>query len=226
MRWLAIILIPAQLLAGWTGSAPATPTLAAPVAPAALAAPALPGALAPPPLSVVPPTPGDGHAPPEAEPGILASSLLGLRESLTDARETTLWGWPLAGVPTIVRDFDPPAQRWLPGHRGIDLAGIAGEPVLAVDDGVVTFSGKIAGVGMISVTHGSGLRSTYQPVTDRLSRGDRVGRGGRIGVLDAGGHCPLADCLHLGAVRGRDAYVDPTPLLLEVDLTLLPVEGP
>lgn len=226
MRWLALVLIPAQLLAGWSGPAAASVAPAALVVPSAQAAPALPAAPATSPLPVVSPTPRGGHAPPEAEPGILASSLLGFREPLTDARETTLWGWPLAGVPTIVRGFDPPAQRWLPGHRGIDLAGIVGEPVLAVDDGVVTFSGEIAGVGMVSLTHGSGLRSTYQPVADRPSRGDRVRRGDRIGVLDGGGHCPLADCLHLGAVRGRDAYVDPTPLLLGVDLALLPVEGP
>ncbi len=31
-------------------------------------------------------------------------------------------------------------------------------------------------------------------------------------------------CLHLGAVRNRDDYVDPTPLLLGVELTLLPVD--
>ena len=69
------------------------------------------------------------------------------------------------------------------------------------------------------------LRSTYQPVSDRVGRGERVARGDRIGTLDVGGHCLLADCLHLGAVRGRDTYVDPTPLLLGAELTLLPVGG-
>ncbi|MFD1847448.1 hypothetical protein [Arthrobacter flavus] len=28
------------------------------------------------------------------------------------------WGWPLTPTPIVLRHFDPPAQRWLPGHRG------------------------------------------------------------------------------------------------------------
>lgn len=171
------------------------------------------------------PSSSSSSSPPDV--GLLASTLLGLRANPAagDRSRTAEWGWPLVGTPEIVRGFDPPAQRWLPGHRGIDLAGVAGEAVLAVDDGVVTYSGVIAGVGMVSVTHESGLRSTYQPVLDRSERGDRVARGAVIGSLDVGGHCLARDCLHLGAVRGRDGYVDPTPLLLGAELTLLPV-GP
>lgn len=167
--------------------------------------------------------------------GLVLSQVIGVREhdrtdalrlASADRRRTALWGWPLAGVPPVIKTFDPPAQRWLPGHRGIDLAGVAGEAVLAVEAGVVSYSGTIAGVGVISVTHESGLRSTYQPVVDPLGRGDRVGRGQRIAVLDTTGtHCVLHDCLHLGAVRGRDDYVDPLPLLLGAELTLLPIEG-
>lgn len=135
-----------------------------------------------------------------------------------------MWGWPLVGTPVIVAPFDRPEQRWLPGHRGIDLAGVAGEPVLAVEAGVVTFSGVIAGVGMVSLTHRNGLRSTYQPVSSEVARGDRLARGQQLGTLGAdGSHCAPRDCLHLGAVRGRDDYVDPTPLLLGVELSLLPV---
>lgn len=148
------------------------------------------------------------------------SAAVGLR---TDRAVTSAWGWPLVGRPQIVKGFDLPSQRWLPGHRGIDLAGVVGEPVLAVDAGVVTFSGQIAGVGVISVTHANGLRSTYQPVSERSSKGSRVGRGDLVGTLDLGGHCVLRACLHLGAIRGKDAYVDPTPLLLDLELSLLPV---
>ncbi|MGO0577214.1 M23 family metallopeptidase [Ornithinimicrobium panacihumi] len=142
-----------------------------------------------------------------------------------DREATALWDWPLVGTPRIVNGYEPPVKRWLPGHRGIDLAGVAGEPVLAVDAGVVAWSGTIAGVGMISVDHESGLRSTYQPVSARAARGDRVGRGQQIAVLDGGGHCGLVDCLHLGARRGKDTYVDPTPLLIPLELTLVPLGG-
>jgi murein DD-endopeptidase MepM/ murein hydrolase activator NlpD len=92
-----------------------------------------------------------------------------------------------------------------------------------VDAGVVSFSGQIAGVGIVSVRHASGLRSTYQPVGDRVPEGSRIRRGERLGVLEVGGHCVLLDCLHLGARRG-DTYVDPTPLLHPVVLSLLPLE--
>lgn len=161
--------------------------------------------------------------------GLVSSQVLGVRAlpsaGTDDRQRTAVWGWPLAGTPEIARPFDPPARRWDSGHRGIDLVGVSGEPVLAVDDGVVTFSGVIAGVGVVSITHASGLRSTYQPVEDRASRGDRVTRGDRVGRLAGGGHCrgAVVDCLHLGAVRGKDAYVDPTPLLTGVELSLLPV---
>lgn len=168
-------------------------------------------------------------APETLGPGraMVTSQVLGTRETTEAARDrgdTTVWGWPLAGVPDLVHGFDPPEHRWSAGHRGVDLAGVAGEPVLAVEAGVVTYSGVVAGVGVVSLTHASGLRSTYQPVSDRPERGDRLARGTVLGRLDAGGgHCAPADCLHLGAVRGRDGYVDPLPLLLGVELTLRPV---
>lgn len=173
--------------------------------------------------------------------GLVTSDVVGLRErsggttpsgvtattaasTAADRASTSVWGWPLAGVPPILRGFDPPEHRWSAGHRGIDLAGVEGEAVLAVEAGVVTHSGVIAGVGTVSITHASGLRSTYQPLTDRVSRGERVSRGAMVGRLDAG-HCALLGCLHLGAVRGQHGYVDPTPLLLGVDLSLRPVTG-
>lgn len=158
-------------------------------------------------------------------PGAVASETA-LSDHAADRDRTALWDWPLVGTPPVERTFDPPAKRWLPGHRGIDLVGIAGEQVLAVEAGVVSFSGEVAGVGVVSVTHESGLRSTYQPVEDRVARGDRVRRGQSLGVLGAtASHCVLGACLHLGAMRGRDDYVDPLPLLLGAQLSLLPV-GP
>ncbi|MCL2534203.1 MAG: hypothetical protein FWE39_08555, partial [Nocardiaceae bacterium] len=30
--------------------------------------------------------------------------------------------WPLRPRPRVVRAFEKPAQNWLPGHRGVDLA--------------------------------------------------------------------------------------------------------
>lgn len=165
-----------------------------------------------------------GHLSRPGASGLRSSEVLGVRAPVTtDQERATHWGWPLAGVPEIARGFDPPEQRWGAGHRGIDLVGVLGEPVLSTEAGVVTYSGVVAGVGVVSVTHVDGLRSTYQPVSDRIGRGARVARGDRLGVLDLGGHCLARDCLHLGAVRGRDTYVDPTPMLVGVELTLRPL---
>ncbi|MCK0111287.1 M23 family metallopeptidase [Ornithinimicrobium sp. F0845] len=121
-----------------------------------------------------------------------------------------------------MRPFDPPEERWLPGHRGIDLVGQTYSPVLAVADGTVTYSGSIAGVGIVSVTHPDGVRSTYQPVTDRVDEGEQVRAGDQLGLLGVwGSHCLIRACLHLGAVRGED-YLDPLLFLLSWQLTLLP----
>lgn len=134
-----------------------------------------------------------------------------------------VWEWPLPGMPEVVKHLDLPDQPWLPGHRGIDLAGLITAPVLAVEAGTVTYSGSIAGVGIVSVTHDSGIRSTYQPVTDRITRGARVRAGDQIGSLGGfGSHCLVRACLHLGAVRGERDYLDPLLFLHAWELSLLP----
>src|SRR5581483_9457857 len=123
------------------------------------------------------------------------------------------WEWPMRPTPDrVVRGFDPPAQPWLPGHRGVDLAGRSGEAVHAAGAGVVTFAGRIAGVGVISVTSGV-LRTTYQPLRPTVRRGQSVDAGAVIGRLTlAGSHCLPAACLHWGLLRGAD-YLDPLALL-------------
>ncbi len=131
------------------------------------------------------------------------------------------WDWPLPGRPSVQKGFDPPAQRWLSGHRGVDLGGFTGSPVLAVDGGVVSYSGRIAGTGIVSVRHDNGLLSTYQPVEDRIGRGGRVSPGDLLGTLGTGGHCLVRTCLHLGARRGA-TYLDPLLLLRAWEVSLLP----
>ncbi|GAA2079209.1 hypothetical protein GCM10009821_19100 [Aeromicrobium halocynthiae] len=123
------------------------------------------------------------------------------------AEQDAVWSWPL-DTRAVARDLDLPASRYGAGHRGVDLSGAPGETVRAVAPGTVTFAGTVAGVGVVTVSHGA-ERSTYQPVEDRVvAVGDAVDRGQGLGRLGpAGSHCATV-CLHLGRLLGED-YLDP-----------------
>lgn len=129
-----------------------------------------------------------------------------------------------SGVPPvvgpIVRAFDPPDQPWLAGHRGIDLLAAAGSPVVAALPGRVTFAGRIAGKGVVVVSHGD-TRTTYEPVRASVRVGEVVAGGQQVGVLEANTHCQVGSCLHLGWLRGQ-TYLDPAELFDSGGLRLLP----
>ena len=130
--------------------------------------------------------------------------------------------WPLDPQPEVVATFDPPADPWAAGHRGVDLAGHPGQVVRAALPGTVAFAGSIAGKPVVSVDHGA-RRTTYEPVVPTVSAGDAVAAGdplGRLGVLH--GHCLPAACLHWGLRRG-DTYLDPLSLVGGGPVRLLPL---
>ena len=135
----------------------------------------------------------------------------------------------------MVAGFDPPAQPWLPGQRGVVLAGHVGERVLAAGAGVVAFAGQVGGTGVVSLQHSAtdaadpadaadgGLRTTYEPVVPRVHAGQVVTLGQPIGRLTAAGsECAPSACLHWGLLRGSD-YLDPMSLLGLAELRLLPL---
>lgn len=134
------------------------------------------------------------------------------------------WAWPLSPRPVVTRPFQRPTTAYGAGHRGIDLAASAGQPVLAVAPGTVSHVGVIGGKPTVSVLHADGVRSTYEPVVPAVAVDDRVEAGTPLGVVAAtGSHCH--GCLHLGAVRG-DYYLDPLTLLRRGRVRLLPPHGP
>jgi murein DD-endopeptidase MepM/ murein hydrolase activator NlpD len=142
------------------------------------------------------------------------------------------WEWPVEGPlgplgppPTVLRGFDPPAQTWLAGHRGVDLAADAGAEVRSAGAGVVVFSGWLAGRGVVSIDHDGGLRTTYEPVDPVVVAGEPVGRGEPIGELEPlTAHCATT-CLHWGLKRG-DTYLDPLSLVRPHPPVLLPYGPP
>lgn len=130
--------------------------------------------------------------------------------------------WPLSPEPEVVTAFDPPATPYAAGHRGVDLLGAVGQPVLAALPGVVTFAGSIAGRGVVVVGHGA-TRTTYEPVAATVTVGAAVGAGGPIGVLQAApSHCAPRFCLHWGWLEG-EIYLDPLRLVGAGPVRLLPL---
>ncbi|MGK5558695.1 murein hydrolase activator EnvC family protein [Actinomadura kijaniata] len=121
------------------------------------------------------------------------------------------WRWPLTPVPEVLRAFSPPPAPWLPGHRGVDLAARPGQAVRAAGPGRVSYAGRLAGRGVIAITHGA-LRTTYLPVRPSVERGSTVAPGARIGVVEGTSrHCAVA-CLHWGLLDAS-GYRDPLALV-------------
>jgi murein DD-endopeptidase MepM/ murein hydrolase activator NlpD len=140
-----------------------------------------------------------------------------------DPRAGAGWTAPVPGPVVVLDAFDPPAEPWLPGHRGVDLDAELGDPVLAAGAGTVTWAAPIGGRGVVVVEHGDGRRTTYEPVDPSVTVGDVVAAGDLIGALaDGAGHCGgVASCLHWGLRRGED-YLDPMLLLRRGRPVLLP----
>lgn len=133
---------------------------------------------------------------------------------------------PLAGPASVVTPFRPPAQRWGAGHRGVDLAGMAGAPVRASGAGVVVFAGRLVDRYVLSIRHTASLRTTYEPVRPLVRVGQAVTVGQLIGVLETGHEsCRPQSCLHWGARVGADRYLDPMSLLTGWRVRLEPWDG-
>jgi murein DD-endopeptidase MepM/ murein hydrolase activator NlpD len=137
--------------------------------------------------------------------------------------------WPLRPRPAVVRSFDAPAPDWNRGHRGVDLAGRPGQPVYAAGAGTVVYTGMLAGRPVVSSAHPGGLHTSYEPVQASVRVGQPLNAGTVIGELLAGHPgCPVAACLHWGAMWGpaaRADYVDPLGLVASTPIRLKPLRG-
>ena len=135
--------------------------------------------------------------------------------------------WPLRPRPAVLRMFDAPSPNWNRGHRGVDLAGVPGQPVYAAGAGTVVFAGELAGRRLVSIAHPGGLRTTYEPLRPSVRVGQLVVAGAVIGELEAGHDgCAAVACLHWGAMWGpasRADYVDPLGLLASTPIRLKPL---
>lgn len=146
------------------------------------------------------------------------------------------WSWPLVPVPTVLRPFEKPPQNWKPGHRGVDLStrGLPAE-VRSPADGVVAFAGTVVDRGVLTIDHGAGRRSSFEPVNTTLAAGQAVGAGDVVAAVALSrsaaipgstvrSHCG-EPCLHWG-VRVEGEYVDPLAFVTDRrPSVLLPLDG-
>jgi murein DD-endopeptidase MepM/ murein hydrolase activator NlpD len=134
---------------------------------------------------------------------------------------------PLPGPIVVLRRFEPPPTPYSAGHRGVDLGVPGGSLVLAASAGRVSFSGRVAGRGVIVIAHGDGIRTEYEPVAPLVSDGQVVTGGQPIGRVRGTHDGQQPDrCLHWGARRGGE-YIDPLLLLRPLGpVRLLPWRGP
>ncbi len=74
-------------------------------------------------------------------------------------------------------------------HRGIDLSGRRGTPIVAPADGVVVFAARSGGMGrMVKISHGFGYTTVYAHLNKILVEpGQDVRRGQEIGELGSSG---------------------------------------
>jgi murein DD-endopeptidase MepM/ murein hydrolase activator NlpD len=165
----------------------------------------LPSVMAP-----VPPPEG-----PERPMAPVAVSVAGIRQEPGPSVPAVARFWPVGTRPAVLRGWEPPPTPYGPGHRGVDLAAPAGTAVRAVAAGRVSFAGRVAGRGVVSLElTGTGdppLRTTYEPVRASVRKGDEVDAGELLGTVEpTGSHCSA--CLHWGVLRG-DVYLNPLALL-------------
>jgi murein DD-endopeptidase MepM/ murein hydrolase activator NlpD len=155
--------------------------------------------------------------------GAAVAVLLAVTASVADPPRISgaRWSWPVGPPHALARPFVAPATAYGAGHRGIDIRAPAGSVVRAPADGVVHFAGFVVDRPVLSISHASGVLSSFEPVVASVATGDHVRRGQVVGVLLAG-HC-ASSCLHLGARVGGQ-YVNPLLFLGEVPrAVLLPV---
>lgn len=135
--------------------------------------------------------------------------------------ETGTWLRPVDAP--VVGEFSAPPAPWASGHRGIDLAAPAGGDIRSPADGVASFSGKVVDRQVLSIDHGGGYVSSFEPVESNLEVGDTVSQGqplAQLGTYDDGSaHC-AAPCLHWG-VRLHGEYINPLLLTGELEPSVL-----
>ena len=147
-------------------------------------------------------------------PVVLAALLL--------APGASAWTWP-AGGPVLQPFLFDPSHPYAAGqHRGIDLGGAEGSPVLAPAAGTVSFAGTVPSSGKsVTIETPDGYSVTLTHLGSiSVARNAEVAEGGPVGTIGASGDGEVPQpYVHLGVrlTAQVQGYLDP--------LTLLPPHG-
>jgi hypothetical protein len=159
---------------------------------------------------------------------VLAVALARLAAPAAAADSSGGWQRPVDGA--VARPFEEPPSVYGPGHRGVDFTAVAGTPVVAANDGTVSFAGEVAGTLHVTVAHAGGLRTSYSFLASvAVHAGETVRRGEVVGTTGGTGPDHDGGVLHFG-LRVGERYVDPMVLFRPADLTklvhLVPADDP
>ena len=148
---------------------------------------------------------------------IIFSSVLSMIPAQTSGKEQVL-ALPLAMLTPAdtVNQYLAPMTEYGSGHRGIDLPTVIGDRVLSPAAGVISFLGKVGYRNVISVSFGSSLTASMEPVCSELLEGTAVSIGDDIGFVcepdpEYIWHCSEI-CLHFGT-RSEAGYFSPLTLI-------------
>ena len=142
--------------------------------------------------------------------------VLALLAVLVVTPQASAWSWPLRGE--VLRPYSLGPDPYAAGqHRGVDVAGSAGETVRAPAAGVVSFVGVVPSSGRTVTiqTDGYAVSLTHLGETT-VAKGATVAEGDAVGIAGQSGEVEWpTPYVHLGirVSSAADGYVDPATLL-------------
>lgn len=115
------------------------------------------------------------------------------------------------------RRFHPILRRYRP-HHGTDFGAKRGTPLLAVNSGKVSFSGRMGGYGkVVKIKHGGGYESLYAHQSrTRVKKGQKVKKGQVIGYVGSTGRS-TGPHLHFG-LKKNGRWINPMKVLRKKSL--------
>lgn len=139
---------------------------------------------------------------------------------LTDETDPAKMIWPLPGDHRTYSKYGnrkAPIQGASTFHRGWDIGGEFGAPVVAVLAGTVSAAGYTASGGnYVKINHNGTLQTIYCHFTKLLvTKGEYVQQGQAIGLVGSTG-VSTGPHVHFGVLIGGE-YVDPAPYIAKLE---------